>query len=277
VVVMSTIGDWKDDYTGADLNDPQGNVAIGTSAGTNLGNQGVRDVKQVIRTASLWKGWDPDGFTATRTDSETIQVTGENLINQATPGQGVTFTDGSVDKNAYISEATFAANTDLVLAEIRQVANSIANDIDTDADPIYLSPILPRAAISQLTASPNAYPDFPDMGPYDYQSQIVRFTTSAHGYAYLAVPINHIVGNPRFTMMVQVVDSNGDYTLAAGTTPQATLIDSISYRGTEAENQSVTITLAEAPDQGGASLGYWVDVVVGMYTNEGHFQRNLST
>ena len=78
-------------------------------------------------------------------------------------------------------------------------------------------------------------------------------------------------------MMVQVVDSNGDYTLAAGTTPQATLIDSISYGGTEAENQWVTITLAEAPDQGGASLGYWVDVVVGMYTNEGHFQRNLST
>lgn len=113
---MSSITDWKADYSGADLNVPADATAIPFPANTttDLGET-LRDTKAVIRQESLNKGWFPDAYTATFVNTTKFTV-GSDITAFVTTGSAIKAALGANTVFTFARDVSYGApNTSVIV------------------------------------------------------------------------------------------------------------------------------------------------------------------
>lgn len=198
---MSTISDWKADYTTADTNVPTGSTPLPfppVGDGNSLGEV-IRDRKAVIRQESLNKGWTPDALTATYVSADTFTVTGDQRalfpLNAA-----VKYLKGTTTGYSWVWKVSFAAGVTTV-----QLVDAFPA-----LDPT-LTQVIPSALLPGSTPVRNAAGGYPvNVGsPFPlHVSQIGAFDVSGSTTSAV-VPFSRKERDLNYFVLLQLVSGGG--------------------------------------------------------------------
>lgn len=240
---MSTISDWKADYTGADTNIPQADTAIpfppdGT---TDLGAM-LRDAKAVVRQESLNKGWEPDSWPAEFVDERTFRInTTTNLLALYPPDIAVKCDLGSSTVYSWVASARIAASDpspgNPTLFDFALNASVLTNSLTTVTFSAFKPPSSVDRHISRISGlTYSIYPYGRGSALPQRVTQFGAFRVAGSAANSATVMLAREEFDTAYRLLLQTVDSTGSP--ADG----AYRVVSVSR-----ETDSIAVTFASAP------------------------------